>query len=113
MDGPRSKVELFAALRRDSRIEKLSIHELSPRHGVHRRLVRETLSSPWPAPRKPGPQRASVLDPYKHLINAILRTNLDAPRKQRHTAKRVFDLLPRRIGCGVSGCDGSATVEAA
>jgi hypothetical protein len=43
MDGPRSKVELFAAIRRESRTEKLSIHELSRRHGVHRRLVREAL----------------------------------------------------------------------
>jgi hypothetical protein len=93
MDGPRSKVEFFAAIRRDSRTEKLSIHELSRRHGVHRRLVREALTSPWPAPRKPGPPRASVLDPYKHLIDAILRADLDASRKQRHTAKRVFDRL--------------------
>ncbi|MER5432387.1 hypothetical protein [Streptomyces sp. NPDC002588] len=39
------------------------------------------------------PPRASVLDPYKHLIDSILRADLDAPRKQRHTAKRVFDRL--------------------
>ena len=93
MDGPRSKVEIFAAIRRDSRTEKLSIHELSRRYGVHRRLVREALTSPWPTPRKSMPPRASVLDPYKHLIDAILRADLDAPRKQRHTAKRVFDRL--------------------
>jgi len=58
MDGPRSKVELFAAIRRVSRTEKLSIHELARRHGVHRRLVREALTSPWPTPRKPGPPQA-------------------------------------------------------
>lgn len=93
MDGPRTKVELFAAIRRDSRTEKLSIHELSRRYGVHRRLVREALTSPWPTPRKPMPPRPSVIDPYKPLIDAILRADLDAPRKQRHTAKRVFDRL--------------------
>jgi hypothetical protein len=90
---PRSKVELFAAIRRDARIEKLSIHELSRRYGVHRRLVREALTSPWPAERKAIPPRRSVVDPYKSIIDAILRTDLDAPRKQRHTAKRVFDRL--------------------
>jgi hypothetical protein len=68
MDGPRTKVELFAAIRRDSRTEKLSIHELSRRYGVHRRLVREALTSPWPTPRKTMPPRPSVIDPYKHLI---------------------------------------------
>ncbi|MDI9889238.1 IS21 family transposase [Streptomyces sp. HNM0645] len=93
MDGPRTKVELFAAIRRDARVEKLSIRELSRRYGVHRRLVREALTSPWPTARKPMPPRASVLDPYKHLIDSILRADLDAPRKQRHTAKRVFDRL--------------------
>jgi pimeloyl-ACP methyl ester carboxylesterase len=36
MDGPRTKVELFAAIRRDARMEKLSIRELSRRYGVHR-----------------------------------------------------------------------------
>ena len=75
MDGPRSKVELFAAVRRDSRTEKLSIHELSRRYGVHRRLIREALTSPWPTPRKPLPPRPSVIDPYKHLIDAILRAD--------------------------------------
>ncbi|MEY9962400.1 hypothetical protein ABIA33_000426 [Streptacidiphilus sp. MAP12-16] len=34
-----------------------------------------------------------MLDPYKYLIDAILRADLDAPRKKRHTAKRVFDRL--------------------
>lgn len=95
---PRSKVELFAAIRRDARIEKLSIHELSRRYGVHRRLVREALTSPWPAGRKAMPPRRSVVDPYKPIIDAILRTDLDAPRKQRHTAKRVFDRLVAEHG---------------
>ncbi|MEV4580494.1 IS21 family transposase [Nonomuraea jabiensis] len=95
---PRSKVELFAAIRRDARIEKLSIHELSRRYGVHRRLVREALTSPWPAERKAMPPRRSVVDPYKPIIDAILRTDLDAPRKQRHTAKRVFDRLVAEHG---------------
>ncbi|WP_329265924.1 hypothetical protein OG223_08965 [Streptomyces sp. NBC_01478] len=84
---------LSREIRRDSRTEKLSIHELSRHYGVHRRLVREALTSPWPAPRKPMPPRPSVIDPYKYLIDAILRADLDAPRKQRHTAKRVFDRL--------------------
>lgn len=50
-DVPRSKVELFAAIRRDSRIEGLSVRGLARKYGVHRRTVREALSSAWPAPR--------------------------------------------------------------
>jgi len=46
-----------------------------------------------PRPRKPLPPRPSRLDPYKPLIDQILRADLDAPRKQRHTVKRIFDWL--------------------
>lgn len=33
------------------------------------------------------------LDPFKPLIDQMLRDELDAPRKQRHTVKRIFDRL--------------------
>jgi transposase len=90
---PRSKVELFAAIRRDSRIEGLAVRALARKYGVHRRTVREALSSAWPTPRKKLPPRKSRLDPFKPAIDAMLRADLDAPRKQRHTAKRIFDRL--------------------
>jgi Transposase and inactivated derivatives len=89
----RSKVELFAAIRRDSRMEGLSVRALARRHGVHRRTVREALSSAWPRPRKKLPPRRSRLDPFKPAIDAMLRSDLDAPRKQQHTGKRIFDRL--------------------
>ena len=41
----RSKVEQFAAIRRDHRVEGLSIRALSDRHGVHRRTVRQALEA--------------------------------------------------------------------
>lgn len=90
---PRSKVELFAAIRRDSRIEGLAVRALARKYGVHRRTVREALSSAWPAPRKKLPPRKSRLDPFKPAIDGMLRADLDAPCKQRHTAKRIFDRL--------------------
>jgi transposase len=90
---PKSKVELFAAIRRDSRVEGLSVRALAGRYGVHRRTVREALSSAWPVPRKKPPPRRSRLEPYKPAIEEMLRADLDAPRKQRHTVKRIFDRL--------------------
>jgi hypothetical protein len=35
----------------------------------------------------------SKLDPFKLVIDGILRADLDAPRKQRHTVRRIFDRL--------------------
>ncbi|MEU8842980.1 hypothetical protein AB0D97_28240 [Streptomyces roseus] len=33
------------------------------------------------------------LDPYKRIIDGFLQADLDAPPKQKHTAKRIFDRL--------------------
>lgn len=90
---PMSKVELFAAIRRDSRVEGLSVRALARKHGVHRRVVREALSGAWPAPRKKMAPRGSRLDPFKPAIDGILRADLDAPAKQRHTIQRIYDRL--------------------
>jgi transposase len=81
---PISKVDLCAAIRRDSRAG-LSVRGLARKYQVSRRTVRSALSSAWPAPRKPLPPRPSKLDPFKPVIDDILRADLDAPRKQRHT----------------------------
>ena len=89
-----SRVELFAAIRRDARIEELSIRELARRHGVHRRTIRQTLAAAAPSPRKrPARPSPRLLDPHKDAIDAMLRTDLDAPRKQRHTATRILARL--------------------
>jgi transposase len=85
-----SKVDLFAAIRRDSRAG-MSVRALARQHRVSRRTVRSALLSVWPEPRKPLPPRPSKLDEFKPIIDDILRTDLHAPRKQRHTVKRIYD----------------------
>src|SRR5215510_1378771 len=89
----RSRVELFEQIRRDWRAGGSSIRELAQKHRVHRRTVRQALASAVPPPRKSRSFVAPVLDPVKPLIDAMLRSDLDAPRKQRHTARRVLARL--------------------
>ncbi|HEX5535489.1 MAG TPA: IS21 family transposase, partial [Actinomycetales bacterium] len=89
----RSRVEVFEVIRRDHRREELSIRQLADRHRVHRRTVRQALESAVPPPRKPRVFPAPVLDPVKPLIDAMLRSDVDAPKKQRHTARRVLARL--------------------
>ena len=89
----RSRVELFEAIRRDARCEELSIRGLADRYGVHRRTVRAALAAAEPPARKVPVRAAPRLDPAKALIDVMLREDLDAPKKQRHTARRVHARL--------------------
>jgi transposase len=86
-------VELFEQIRRDRRRERLSIRELAERHGVHRRTVRQALASAVPPPRKSPARTSPRLAPFQGAIDGMLRADLDAPKKQRHTARRVLARL--------------------
>ena len=90
MTQPRSRVDLYAAIRRDAR-SGMSNRALQCKHGVGFRTVTAALESAWPKERKQPPKRGSRLDAYRVVIDDWLRSDLDAPRKQRHTAKRIFD----------------------
>ncbi len=68
-----SRVELFAAIRRDARVEELSIRQLAEKHRVHRRTVRQALGSAQPPPRKTSVRTARVLEDFKLAIDQMLR----------------------------------------
>lgn len=88
-----SRVDLFASIRRDARVEGLSIRELARRHSVHRRTVRAALESAVSPARKTPVRTAGRLEPFKPHIERMLLEDLDAPRKQRHTARRILARL--------------------
>jgi hypothetical protein len=56
-------------------------------------MAAEALTSAWPRPRKKMPPRQSRLDPFKPTIDQMLWADLSAPRKQRHTVRRIFNRL--------------------
>jgi transposase len=89
----RDKVDLFARIRDDRRLLGLGIRELAAKYKVHRRLVREALACPVPAPRKKPVRQSPVLDQVAGLIDGMLREDLEAPRKQRHTSRRIWQRL--------------------
>jgi transposase len=70
---------------------------------VHRRTVRQALESPVPPARKrPEGRSAPKLGEWRELVDSWLIADRDAPRKQRHTAKRVHERLRDEHGVVVS-----------
>src|SRR5258708_36976878 len=80
----------------------MSVVTLGRKDEVHRRVVRQAYTSPVPPGRKAPERRAVVLDQVRELIDCMLREDLAAPRKQRHTAKRVFERLCDEHGARAS-----------
>ena len=89
----RSKVKLYEQIRRTRDRDELSIRELARRFGVHRRDVRAALAAAVPPSRKVSERPCPKLDRWKPTIEAWLEADVGAPRKQRHTARRVWQRL--------------------
>ena len=89
-------VELYAAVRLAVVDEGLSHHEAGRRFGIDRRTVKKMLSySAPPGYRRTKPVRRPKLDGFTGIVDAILEADTDpeVPRKQRHTAHRIFERL--------------------
>jgi transposase len=83
-------VELLEQIRREYEHGVGTIRGVANKLGVHRRMVREALASAVPRERKISVRKRPKLDPAISLINTILETDRRAPRKQRHTAHRIW-----------------------
>lgn len=100
-------MKLYEQVRRAGEGEQLSVRALAKRFGVHRRDVRAALASAVPPERKVAQRVSPVLEAWKPVIDGWLEADRSAPRKQRHTARRVFQRLVEEHGAVV----GESTVR--
>jgi transposase len=100
-------VEQFELIRRAAAEEGLSVRALARRFGVHRRSVRQALADAVPPPRKVPVRVAPVSGSYMDVMRGWLVDDQSAPRKQRHTARRVWQRLLDEHGADL----GESTVR--
>jgi len=87
-------VELYARVRRAVVVDKMSEREAARQFGLARETVRKMLRySVPPGYRRQQPARRPKLDAWVGVIDQILEHDKAESRKQRHSAKRIFERL--------------------
>ena len=83
-------MELFEQIRREYTHGVGTIKGVAQKFGVHRRMVREAIGSAVPKPRKEAKRERAKMAPLIPWIEEVLVSDQKAPRKQRHTAHRIW-----------------------
>ena len=88
------QVELYAKVRYAVQIEGLSKRAAARRFGIDPRTVDKMVEfSVPPGYRRLKPPARPKLGPFIAVIDKILADDTGRPRKQQHTAKRIFERL--------------------
>jgi hypothetical protein len=87
-------VELYARVRRACHVDGLSERAAARLFGIDRKTVSKILEhSVPPGYRRSKPPGRPKLDPFIPIIDQILEADRSLPKKQRHTAQRIFERL--------------------
>lgn len=93
----RTKVELFEQIRREYEFGVGTIAGVAKKLNVHRRMVREAIGSALPMPRKKVVRPRWKMAAAMAFVDQILEADKKAPRKQRHTAHRIWERIRREL----------------
>ena len=86
-------MEKYEYIRIAHRVYGKSIHQISKETGHTRPTIRKVLKGEPCSYSRRLEQGYPVLGPYKEIIDKWLREDKEQPKKQRHTARRVYNRL--------------------
>ena len=88
------QVEVYARVRRAVQVDGMSIRQAAREFGLSRKTIRKMLQfSLPPGYERKKPAVRPKLGPWLGVIDQILVDDQTQPKKQRHTAKRIWDRL--------------------
>ena len=89
----KAKVELFEQIRREYEFGDGTVLGIARKLGVHRRMVRQALANAALPERQQWERERPIMAPLMPFIDAVLEADRNAPRKQRHTAHRIWQRI--------------------
>ena len=88
------KVEVYARVRRAVQVDGMSVRRAAREFGLSRKTIRKMLAfSVPPGYQRTKPVARPKLGPWLGVVDQILQDDESQPKKQRHTAQRIYDRL--------------------
>src|SRR6186713_295078 len=102
-------MEQWMEIRRQVLVEGMSKRQACQHYQINWKTLQKMLRhAEPPGYRRRGPVRRPIIEPVLPFIEQILQDDTKAPKKQRHTAKRIWERL--RDEHGFSG--GQSSIRA-
>ena len=86
-------MELWNKIRMQVERQGVSIREIQRQTGLHFNTIKKILANPAPPPFDCPERSKPKIGPYLERIGDILDEDKLLPKKQRHTAKRIFERI--------------------
>ena len=87
-------MEVYARVRRAVQVDGMSVTRAAQEFGLSRKTIRKMLAfSVPPGYQRKKPVRRPKLGPWLGVVDQILEDDESRPKKQRHTARRIYDRL--------------------
>ena len=87
-------MEVYARVRRAVQVDGMSVRRAAREFDLSRKTIRKMLAfSVPPGYQRKKPVKRPKLGPWLGVVDQILEDDESRPKKQRHTARRIYDRL--------------------